>query len=255
MVLQGCAKIVLSCTWNGFPILPFCEFPIALHGFVHIQHIHITACLRSSMQVSKESQIHLVQASPNLGSGGSGYWSLLLVPICPAKAHLHMLKALLGYSSWRCTSSTRLSRPLREKSDCSVVVSSLCQSMLQVLAIGIHQMWSSDGTADSGILALQVTEQAVETRWQNRGICSKYTHVWSSYLYNVDIISSFQTSCPFWFWYLHCCTLWPTGAPSLSWLHGSSTILVYAWPQCIPASQAHVGRVLSAWATPSLPHW
>ena len=133
MVLQGCAKIVYSiCTWNGFPILPFCEFPIALHGFVHIQHIHITACLRSSMQVSKESQIHLVQASPNFGSGGSGYWSLLLAPTCPAKAHLHMLKALLGYSSWRCTSSTRLSRPLnaREKSDCSVVVSSLCQSML-----------------------------------------------------------------------------------------------------------------------------
>ena len=82
--------------------------------------------------IMKQSQIHLVQASPNLGSGGSGYWSLLLEPTCPAKAHLHMLKALLGYSSWRCTSSTRLSRPLnaREKSDCSVVVSSLCQSML-----------------------------------------------------------------------------------------------------------------------------
>ena len=74
----------------------------------------------------------LSSGESKLGSGGSGYWSLLLEPTCPAKAHLHMLKALLGYSSWRCTSSTRLSRPLnaREKSDCSVVVSSLCQSML-----------------------------------------------------------------------------------------------------------------------------
>lgn len=158
-----CVSVHMRCHWKGVVVqwsgkisrsIWFCRVvqsssTLYVHGMVfHIAllwvpyrlarfrtyptYTYITACLRSSMQVLKESQIHLVQASPNLGSGGSGYWSLLLAPTCPAKAHLHMLKALLGYSSWRCTSSTRLSRPLnaREKSDCSVVVSSLCHSML-----------------------------------------------------------------------------------------------------------------------------
>ena len=71
MVLQGCAKIVYSiCTWHGFPILPFCEFPIAWRGFVHIQHVHITACLRSSY-ISLRVYVHHEGIANTLSSGES----------------------------------------------------------------------------------------------------------------------------------------------------------------------------------------